>query len=229
MRRHVPGLLLLILLSLPVMAQDESGDGEPPPVNPVTMGKGPKDGDMVPSWIFYWLLGGCSVVSGVLLVAVLKLWGKLNDERAAKDAPGLTPEEHAMLKGLHDLHAAKDEDGVPRWYMPRTMPAMIAKLTTLAQGALEKLEKLGDAKEDRQHLRSTFNSEKAQMRELYTAEIKSLQGQLTQEQKERREESGQLWQKNDATTREVMTVIRDMIIALENATKVIEAYHEAEE
>lgn len=228
MHRHVLGLMLLIFLSVPVLAQD-NGNGEQPPVNPITMGKGPKDGELVPAWIFYWLLGGSTVVVGGLLVALRALWNKLNEERDAQDAPGLTPDEHSMLKGLHDLHAVRDEDGVPRWYMPRTLPAAITKLTALAQEALEKLEKLGDAREDRQVLRAAFDTEKAQMRDLYTAEIKSLQGQLTQEQRERREESGQLWQKNDATTREVMTVIRDMIIALENATKVIEAYHEVEE
>jgi hypothetical protein len=219
-------LLAATLLALPAAGQDSEKDD---PVNPITMGKGPQDGDLVPAWIFYWLLGGSSVVCAGLLVALRALWNKLNDERLAKDAPGLTAEEHAMLKALHDAHAAKDADGVPRWYMPRRLPAAITKLTELAQDTLEKLGKLGDAREDRQTLRSAFDSEKAQMRKLYTEEIKSLQGQLHQEQRERREESAQLWQKNDATTREVMTVIRDMIVALENATKVIEAYHEAED
>ena len=67
------------------------------------------------------------------------------------------------------------------------------------------------------------------MRGLYTGEIKGLQGQLHQEQKERREETQQLWNKNDATTREVMTVIRDMIVALENASKVIDKWNESQE
>jgi hypothetical protein len=228
MRRYTMALLLLILLSLPVVAQD-NGEKDPAANHPVTLGKGPKDGEKVPAWIFYWVLGGASVVCGGLLVGLKVLWSTLQDERDAKDNAGLTTEEQGMLKAVHDLVVTKNADDVPRIYSPRSLPEAITTLTKLAHRALEKLEKLGDAREDRQTLRTAFDAEKAQMRELYAAEIKSLQSQLTQEQKERREESGQLWQKNDATTREVMTVIRDMIIALDNATKVIEAYHEVEE
>jgi hypothetical protein len=213
----------MLLASSPARAQDD------PPLNPVTLGKGPQDGDLVPAWIFYWLLGGSSVVCGGLLVALRTLWHKLDEERKAKDAPGLTADEHAMLKAVSEVLCAKNADDVPRIYTPRALPETISLLTKLSQEALERLENLGDAREDRQTLREAFDAEKAQMRVLYTAEIKYLQTQLLQEQKERRKESGELWQKNDATTREVMTVIRDMIIALENATKVIEAYHETEE
>jgi hypothetical protein len=220
--------LLVALLAFPVAAQDDEARGGDEPVNPITMGKGPKDGDLVPAWIFFWLLGGSTVVCGGLLVALRALWNKLSDERLAKDAPGLTADEHAMLKAIHATTGAKDTDGVPRIYSPRALPEAITKVTELAQETLERLSKLGDAREDRQAMRSSFDSEKAQMRQLYTDEIKTLQTQLHQEQKERREETQQLWQKNDATTREVMTVIRDMIVALENATKVIEEYHELE-
>lgn len=228
MRKTLLFFGLIAMLSAapcPALAEDD-----PLPVNPITLGKGPKDGEQVPAWIFYWLLGGSTVVCGGLLFGLRTLWVTLSDERKAKDAPGLTAAEHAMLKSLHDVVTAKDATtDVHRIYSPRTLPEAITKLTTLAQDALDKLTALGDAREDRQTMRVAFDSEKSQMRQLYTAEIKTLQTQLGQEQKERREDTQQLWQKNDATTREVMTVIRDMIIALENATRIIEAYHEAEE
>jgi hypothetical protein len=222
----VLSLALVTAMALPVTAQ---GTDDPAAGHPVTLGKGPKDGELVPAWIFYWVLGGASVVCGGLLAGLKVLWNTLQKEREETEIPGLSQAEHDWLKLLHDLHAAKDEDGVPRWYMPRALPAAIAELTKLSQDTLERLGKLGDARADRQAMRSAFDAEKGQMRELYTSEIKSLQEKLTLEQRERREETQQLWQKNDATTREVMTVIRDMIVALENATKVIEAYHEAEE
>jgi hypothetical protein len=218
-------LILAISLALPALAQD----AEPAPVNPVTMGKGPKDGERVPAWIFYWLLGGSTVVCGGLLLGLRTLWGTLQDERKARDAPGLTTEEHAMLKGIHEMVTVKGPDDVPRIYSPRALPEAIARLTELAQETIEKLEKLGDARVDRQDMRASFETEKSQMRDLYTAEIKGLQTQLHQEQMERREETQQLWKKNDATTREVMTVIRDMIVALENASKVIDKWNESEE
>jgi hypothetical protein len=222
-------LALAVALALPAFAQDGNGAGDPAAGHPVTLGKGPKDGELVPAWIFYWVLGGASVVCGGLLAGLKVLWSTLQKEREEKEVPGLSQEEHDWLKTLHELHAAKDEDGLPRWYMPRTLPAAIGKLTTMAQEALEQLSKLGDARADRQAMRTAFDTEKAQMREIYTAELKSLQEKLAQEQRERREETQNLWQKNDATTREVMTVIRDMIVALENASKVIDAYHEVEE
>jgi hypothetical protein len=214
----------VIALALPASAQDD-----PAPVNPITLGKGPKDEEKVPSWIFYWLLGIGSVVSSALVLALGKLWGTLQDERKAKDAPGLTAEEHAMLKGMHEMVTVKGSDDVPRIYSPRALPEAIVRLTELAQETLDRLEALGDAREDRQAMRTAFDTEKGQMRTLYTNEIKGLQERLTQEQRERREETQELWKKNDGTTREVMGVIRDMIVALENATKTIDQYHEADE
>jgi hypothetical protein len=211
---------LVAALSGPALAQDG-----PEIPNPITMGKGPKDGERVPAWIFYWLLGIGTAVTLGLLAALKVLWAKVDEA----EIPGLTEDERVMLKGLHDLVGTKNEDGVPRIYTPRTLPAEIARLTELAQGAIDKLEKMGDAKEDRTVMRTAFESEKAQMRELYTGEIKGLQTQLHQEQKERREETQQLWNKNDGTTREVMTVIRDMIVALENASKVIDKWNESQE
>jgi len=41
--------------------------------------------------------------------------------RPAAGCNGLTPEEHAALIRLDEMHSQKDEDGVPRWYFPRSV------------------------------------------------------------------------------------------------------------
>jgi len=47
--------------------------------------------------------------------------------------PSLTTEEHEWLKNLHELHNERDEDGVPRWYIPRS-------LTNIQKELLDKLQ-----------------------------------------------------------------------------------------
>ena len=35
-------------------------------------------------------------------------------------APTLTEKEHKALVDLYTMHDAKDQDGIPLWYMPRS-------------------------------------------------------------------------------------------------------------
>ena len=58
-----------------------------------------------------------------LIDVVLK---KKNGKKSIAPAPaggcnGLTDEEHAALMRLDEMHAQKDQDGVPRWYFPRSV------------------------------------------------------------------------------------------------------------
>lgn len=226
MRRLLLLLALVVFLALTwtAVAQDTEV-----PVNPVTMGHGPEKGSLVPAWIFYWVLGAATVICSSLVIALRVLWNKLNAEREAAEIPGLTVDERAWLKDVHELVSARDEDGVARMYIPRTLPVMISKLSEMSQKLLNCMGDLGDSREDRQALRAAFETEKSELRSIYTGEVKALQAQLHQEQKERREETQQLWERNNQTTREVMTVIKDMILALENASKVIDQWQEANE
>jgi hypothetical protein len=213
-------MIFLAFVALFALTASVYGQGQDPadPTNPLTMGKGPKDGELVPAWIFYWLLGIGSVVCGGLLAGLKVLWNKLN----AEDTPGLTETERTQLRDLHELHSVKDEDGVPRWYMPRQLLGTIQSLQSMAQDMQERLEQIDQNRQDRQAMRAAFESEKTEMRRIYTEEIKALQDKLSSEQEGRRSETQDLWRQNNDTTREVMTVIKDMIVALENATKVIE-------
>jgi flagellar motility protein MotE (MotC chaperone) len=106
--------------------------------------------------------------------------------------------------------------------MPRQLLGTIQSLQSMAQDMQERLTQIDQNRQDRKAMRSAFEPEKTEMRRIYTEEIKALQDKLSSEQEGRRSETQDLWRQNNDTTREVMTVIKDMIVALENATKVIE-------
>jgi hypothetical protein len=48
--------------------------------------------------------------------------------RPAGGCNGLTPEEHAALIRLDEMHAKYDSDGTPLWYVPRSLTTMIAEI-----------------------------------------------------------------------------------------------------
>lgn len=46
---------------------------------------------------------------------------------------GLTPEEHAALIRLDDLHGRYDQDGTPLWYFPRSWADILQKIVETQQ------------------------------------------------------------------------------------------------
>lgn len=79
-------------------------------------------------------------------------------------------------------------------------------------------------------LKEDHKKELEQLNKGHKAEIDALRDRLEKEQVERRQESAGLWKQNNETTREVMTVVQNMIHAMEHNSRVIEAYtHEIEE
>ena len=62
---------------------------------------------------------------------------KKNGKKSIPPAPanpgctGLTKEEHKMLEDLHDMHDIRDDDGIPLWYVPRSLIATMVKQTEI--------------------------------------------------------------------------------------------------
>jgi len=47
------------------------------------------------------------------------------------DHNSLTPEEHAALMRLDELHSKTDGDGIPLWYVPRSMLESLKEMTEI--------------------------------------------------------------------------------------------------
>lgn len=174
-------------------------------------------GDTVPAWVLYSLIGFATTITGALVTAIKILWGKLNEERDKAKDSGLTEDERGWLKSLHELHDNKNPSGVL---------ALLDKLTSEFREEKAMVERMSDSKEERGKMREAFEDEKAQMRQIYTAEIGNLKDQLLVEQRERREETEKLWKQNNETTREVMSVTKDLVAALQQNSDVMRLVQE---
>jgi len=92
-----------------------------------------------------------------------------------------------------------------------------------------KKEKLGWSKE-KDTILEGHKKEIVRMKDEHKKEIDTLRDRLEKEQNDRREEATGLWKQNNETTREVMTVVQNMIHAMEHNSRVVEAWtHEIEE
>ena len=96
------------------------------------------------------MLEQAGLIAGLL--AMIELVKFLINKMVKKDNT-FTSEDRAILTKLADLHSAKDEDGVPLWYMPRSYTANQGKILELMQQqahildvmsrTLDRLEKRG--------------------------------------------------------------------------------------
>ena len=189
--------LLILGCAASVMGQDAA----PSHIDQLTGGHGPQDTDLVPAWLFYWLLGiGAAVVLG--LVAGLKvLWSSLNS-KLENIHGGLTTEQTAQLKELRDSHlgdGSKDADGVLRWYVPRVWGDRLERMATVLERLEGQLAVAGD-----------------------------LQKRLDTEQTERREEAERLLREQNDLMREVMVTCGTISKALEDNTRTLERFADAE-
>lgn len=79
-------------------------------------------GNVVPAWVFYWVLGLSSAVGAALLTVIKILW-----ERGNK-VSGLSEDERNKLNQLYDWHNRVDDDQIPLWYTPRSWVELIKSL-----------------------------------------------------------------------------------------------------
>jgi hypothetical protein len=96
-------LALVLILALPCPA---SAQGAPTPPT------GPPSGELVPAWVFYWLLGLSSAVGTALITTIGVLWTRSTTDRdaavkAATDA-GTTAAKAASDAGLVAVKAATE-------------------------------------------------------------------------------------------------------------------------
>jgi hypothetical protein len=80
------------------------------------------------------ILMGLIVLSMALVRLIERLIDRLVERKNGKKSitpanaggcRGLTPEEHAALMRLDEMHAKFDPDGTPLWYMPRSWASML--------------------------------------------------------------------------------------------------------
>lgn len=86
-----------------------------------------------------------------------------------------------------------------------------------------KKEKLAWAKE-KDVLKAEHKKEIEDLHKAHKAEADALRDRLEKEQNDRRQEATGLWKQNNETTREVMTVVQNMIHAMEHNSHVVEAW-----
>lgn len=92
-----------------------------------------------------------------------------------------------------------------------------------------KREKSGWCKE-KDSILEEHKKEIVRMKDEHKKEIDALRDRLEKEQNDRRVEAAGLWKQNNETTREVMVVVQNMIHAMEQNSRVVEAWtHEIEE
>ena len=90
-----------------------------------------------------------------LLVELVKWLIQNKDKKSIKADRGLTDDEHAWLKELHAMHDNRDDDGVLKWWVPRSWGDIVkSSLDTTKEMHLvikrqaEVLEKMADALRD---------------------------------------------------------------------------------
>ncbi|MGD9726564.1 MAG: hypothetical protein AB7L09_01225 [Nitrospira sp.] len=79
-------------------------------------------GNVVPAWVFYWVLGLSSAAGATLLLVIKILWDK------ADKTSGLSEDERNKLNELYKWHNKVDDDQVPLWYTPRSWVNLIQGL-----------------------------------------------------------------------------------------------------
>ena len=193
-RSPVIALICLFVLGVAVtvvLGQETS----PTHIDKLTGGHGPKDNELVPAWLFYWLLGiGAAVITG-MVAAMRVLWTSLTG-KLEHIGGGLSVEQVAQLKELRDAHlgeGSKDVDGIHRWYVPRAWGDQIAKMTAVLERMEGQLAHSGD-----------------------------LQQRLDTEQTQRREEAERLLREQNDLMREVMVTCATISKALEDNTRALE-------
>lgn len=60
---------------------------------------------------------------------------------------GMTPEEHAALMRLDEMHSQRDKDGIPLWYVPRSMNASMAEFAKIMDKIAVRLRDVVKAQE----------------------------------------------------------------------------------
>ncbi len=88
---------------------------------------------------------GAVVAMSMGLVEIIK---KLIEKRSANHTTGLTQAEHDWLRNLHQMHNQFDEDGAPKWYVPRSwarvQEEMLEGLSEMSQNQKEIVRILKD-------------------------------------------------------------------------------------
>jgi hypothetical protein len=141
MRKTTPLLLLLVFAGV-VLAQPAPTPSVPDPT--------------VPTWVFYWAIGGAGTIILALVAVIVALWNKLSKKSA------LTVVQANQLQDLHAWHDKRDGDQTPLWYVPRVWVELLHQLiagqktlTDLVQRVVEQSDGVTD--DLRQQLRDRLS------------------------------------------------------------------------
>ena len=78
------------------------------------------------------------------IVALLIIKEVLGFLKTRRSGDGRCPECFRLVQDLHKMHSVKDQDGVPVWYVRRSMETAIDKLAENIQTQTLILQKLTD-------------------------------------------------------------------------------------
>ena len=68
--------------------------------------------------------------------------------RPAAGCNGMTPEEHAALMRLDEMHSEKDQDGIPLWYFPRSLAKTMSEMVKIQDKIAVRLRDIVKAQEN---------------------------------------------------------------------------------
>ena len=93
---------------------------------------------------------------------------RTNGKRSLIPAPaqgcqGLTPEEHAALMRLDESHAKTDKDGIPLWYVPRSMIDSMTKMVEIQDRTAVRLRDLVKAQDALNNKQKEFNEQQKEL------------------------------------------------------------------
>jgi hypothetical protein len=148
---------------------------------------------------------------GVLLLVLLKLWSyfQKKDDDHVKEQKARDEKEKKQIEAHEKEKAALKVDHEKEK----------TELVKVHEADKDKLR--SSQKDEKRAMREAFEEEKSEMREIYTQEISSMRDRMETEQRERREETEKLWKQNNDTTREVLTVVKDMIASMETNSRAV--------